>query len=56
MPAFRTVRFGMGTAILFGAGLNTAHAKPFMIVGIDEKVTWDDEGKTSWPRRARISS
>lgn len=22
-----------------------AHAKPFMIVGNDEKVTWDDEGK-----------
>ena len=30
-----------------------ARAKPFMIVGIDEKVTWDDEGKTilSAPRQ-----
>jgi len=37
----------LGTAILLcGAGLNVAHAKPFMIVGIDEKVLWDDDGKT----------
>jgi DNA-binding beta-propeller fold protein YncE len=26
--------------------LNFAHAKPFMIVGNDEKVWWDDDGKT----------
>jgi DNA-binding beta-propeller fold protein YncE len=32
--------------MLCAAGVNYACAKPFMIVGIDEKVTWDDEGKT----------
>jgi DNA-binding beta-propeller fold protein YncE len=32
--------------ILLGAGLfSPAHAKPFMIVGLDEKLLWDDEGK-----------
>ena len=37
----------MGAAILIGgSSFNLAHAAPFMIVGIDEKVTWDDEGKT----------
>ena len=46
MPVFRTVGFALATAMLCGAGVNTACAKPFMIVGIDEKVTWDDEGKT----------
>ena len=51
MPAYRTVglSFGLslGAAILLSsAGLNFAHAKPFMIVGLDEKVTWDDDGKT----------
>jgi DNA-binding beta-propeller fold protein YncE len=36
-----------GTAILIcSSGLNPAHAKPFMIVGCDEKVWWDDDGKT----------
>lgn len=47
MSAFRTAGLSLGTAILLcGAGLNVAHAKPFMIVGIDEKVLWDDDGKT----------
>jgi DNA-binding beta-propeller fold protein YncE len=46
MPVFRTVGFALATAMLCGAGANTVCAKPFMIVGIDEKVTWDDEGKT----------
>ena len=46
MPVFRTVGFALATAMLCGAGVNTTCAKPFMIVGIDEKVTWDDEGKT----------
>jgi DNA-binding beta-propeller fold protein YncE len=37
----------LGAAILLGgASLNLAHAKPFMIVGNDEKVWWDDDGKT----------
>ena len=51
MPAYRTVGMSLGlslgAAILLGsAGLNLAHAKPFMIVGLDEKVSWDDDGKT----------
>jgi DNA-binding beta-propeller fold protein YncE len=36
----------LGAAILLcGSGLDLAHAKPFMIVGCDEKVWWDDDGK-----------
>src|ERR1700760_1923410 len=47
MPAFRTVGLSFAAAtLLCGTAVNLAHAKPFMIVGIDEKVTWDDEGKT----------
>jgi DNA-binding beta-propeller fold protein YncE len=51
MPAFRTVglSFGLslGAAILLcSASFHIAHAKPFMIVGLDEKVLWDDDGKT----------
>jgi hypothetical protein len=33
-------------AALFAAvGLNLAHAAPLMIVGNDEKLLWDDDGK-----------
>ncbi|HLJ01707.1 MAG TPA: YncE family protein [Bradyrhizobium sp.] len=46
MPAFRTVGFALAAALLCGASFNHAYAKPFMIVGLDEKVTWDDDGKT----------
>jgi len=46
MPAFRTIGFAFAAAMLCGAGVSAACAKPFMIVGIDEKVVWDDEGKT----------
>jgi DNA-binding beta-propeller fold protein YncE len=51
MPAFRTVGLSsglsLGAAILLcSASLHIAHAKPFMIVGLDEKVLWDDDGKT----------
>jgi DNA-binding beta-propeller fold protein YncE len=35
------------TLLLCGTGLpGAAVAKPFMIVGLDEKVSWDDDGKT----------
>src|ERR1700731_809058 len=49
MPS-RTVglSFGLtlGAAVLLcGTALSVAHAKPFMIVGLDEKVLWDDDGK-----------
>jgi DNA-binding beta-propeller fold protein YncE len=51
MPAYRTAGLPLGLSLgaavlLCSAGLNLAHAKPFMIVGLDEKVTWDDDGKT----------
>ena len=47
MPAYRTFGLSLGAAILLcSSSFNLAHAAPFMIVGIDEKVTWDDEGKT----------
>jgi DNA-binding beta-propeller fold protein YncE len=46
MPAFRTIGFALATTMLCGAAVSSAHAKPFMIVGIDEKVTWDNDGKT----------
>jgi DNA-binding beta-propeller fold protein YncE len=51
MPAYRIVGLSLGISLgaavlLCSAGLNLAHAKPFMIVGIDEKVLWDDDGKT----------
>jgi DNA-binding beta-propeller fold protein YncE len=46
MPVFRTVGLSFSAAILLcSAALNLAHAKPFMIVGLDEKVWWDDDGK-----------
>ena len=48
MPVTRAVRLSLGAAaiLLCGSSLNLAHAKPFMIVGSDEKVSWDDDGKT----------
>jgi DNA-binding beta-propeller fold protein YncE len=45
MPVFRTVGFAFAAAMLCSASVNYAYAKPFMIVGIDEKVVWDDDGK-----------
>jgi len=37
----------LGAAILLcSSSLNPGYAKPFMIVGNDEKVWWDDDGKT----------
>src|SRR5712692_2202874 len=46
MPVNRAVGLCLGVAILLcGSSLNLAYAKPFMIVGSDEKVWWDDDGK-----------
>jgi DNA-binding beta-propeller fold protein YncE len=50
MPAHRAVRssirFSLGAAILLaGFGLHSVAAKPFMIVGLDEKILWDADGK-----------
>src|SRR6266404_669402 len=47
MPVNRAVGLSLGAAILLcSSTLNLAYAKPFMIVGNDEKVWWDDDGKT----------
>jgi DNA-binding beta-propeller fold protein YncE len=47
MTAFRAIGLSLGAAVLL-CNLNCAavRAKPFMIVGLDEKVLWDDDGKT----------
>jgi len=46
MSVHRAVGLWLGAAILlFSSSLNLANAKPFMIVGIDEKLLWDDDGK-----------
>ena len=46
MPVNRAVGLSLGAAILLcSSGLDLAYAKPFMIVGTDEKVWWDDDGK-----------
>jgi DNA-binding beta-propeller fold protein YncE len=47
MPFNRVVGLCLGAAALFCGPslLDAALAKPFMIVGLDEKVRWDDDGK-----------
>ena len=46
MSFYRTVGLSLGTAMLLcSSSLNFADAKPFMIVGNDEKQLWDDDGK-----------
>src|SRR6202011_4916052 len=48
-PGRKTMRSHVGTAIgaaaVLAFGLAPARAAPFMIVGNDEKVLWDDAGK-----------
>jgi DNA-binding beta-propeller fold protein YncE len=47
MPVTRTVRLCLAAALLGASALtHPAFAKPFMIVGLDEKVSWDEDGKT----------
>jgi DNA-binding beta-propeller fold protein YncE len=46
MSVNRSVGLSLGAAILLcSSSLNLAYAKPFMIVGNDEKLLWDDDGK-----------
>lgn len=46
MSASHTVSLSFATAILLSTSLlSSAHAKPLMIVGLDEKLLWDDNGK-----------
>jgi len=47
MPVYRAAGLSLSAALLFcGSSLcNVATAKPFMIVGLDEKILWDDDGK-----------
>jgi DNA-binding beta-propeller fold protein YncE len=45
--ATRATGFALAAVILLGTGsFNSAHAKPFMIVGLDEKLLWDADGKS----------
>jgi len=46
MSAFRNLGFALATTMLCSAAVNYACAKPFMIVGLDEKLLWDDDGKS----------
>jgi DNA-binding beta-propeller fold protein YncE len=47
MPVNRVAKLSLAAAILLcSSSLNLVLAKPFMIVGLDEKVWWDDDGKT----------
>lgn len=42
----RVTSLSIGASLLLGlAGFHPAHAAPFMIVGNDEKVLWDADGK-----------
>jgi DNA-binding beta-propeller fold protein YncE len=47
MTVYRAVGLSLSAALLLcGSSLcNVAIAKPFMIVGLDEKILWDDDGK-----------
>src|ERR1700748_226698 len=45
MSVFRNVGFALATTMLCGAAVTAVQAKPFMIVGLDEKTTWDGDGK-----------
>ena len=50
----RVLGIALGAAVLCSStSLHLAHAKPFMIVGNDEKVRWDDDGKAVLPQAAR---
>src|ERR1700722_18994430 len=47
VPVRRRVGLFLAAILLLcSPRLDPADAKPFMIVGIDEKVSWDDAGKT----------
>src|SRR4051794_33959268 len=47
MSVNRSLGLSLGAAILLcSSSPNLGYAKPFMIVGNDEKVWWDDDGKT----------
>jgi len=50
MPANAAINLAIRSSVaaamlLCGCPLNPASAKPFMIVGLDEKTSWDDDGK-----------
>jgi DNA-binding beta-propeller fold protein YncE len=46
MPNPKYLNAALGAAILIGVAVTvTAHAAPFMVVGNDEKVLWDADGK-----------
>ena len=55
MNVYRAVGLAL---LLYSSSLtNPVLAKPFMIVGLDEKILWDDDGKAIFsPPTARTRS
>jgi DNA-binding beta-propeller fold protein YncE len=45
MPKNAPIRLSVAAAMLLCGACYPALAKPFMIVGLDEKIVWDDDGK-----------
>ena len=45
MPIKRSWSSLWAAVVFASVGLNVAHASPLMIVGNDEKLLWDDNGK-----------
>ncbi|WP_246667238.1 beta-propeller fold lactonase family protein [Bradyrhizobium sp. UNPA324] len=41
----RAIGLSFAAAMLLGTSFSTGHAKPLMIVGLDEKLLWDESGK-----------
>ncbi|WP_342738909.1 beta-propeller fold lactonase family protein [Bradyrhizobium sp. B117] len=45
MSRNHAIGLSFAAAMLLSTSFSTGHAKPFMIVGLDEKLLWDDSGK-----------
>ncbi|WP_225714317.1 lactonase family protein [Bradyrhizobium semiaridum] len=45
MSRSHAIGLSVAAAMLLSTSFSTGHAKPFMIVGLDEKLLWDDGGK-----------
>lgn len=45
MSRNHSIGLSFAAVMLLSASFSTGHAKPFMIVGLDEKLLWDESGK-----------
>jgi DNA-binding beta-propeller fold protein YncE len=45
MSRNNAIGLSFAAAMLLSTSFSTGHAKPFMIVGLDEKLLWDESGK-----------